>query len=132
MSQRQPFPQPQLTGNETRDAQPAQRVVAHAHRRPAPQVNRHRLWLLLGMSVLVAPDDTIWFAEQAANYLGHYDPATRHYQLYPLPWLTVPDPARPKQVQLLPSAPNELALDGHGDIWFTEFNADRLGRLDPR
>jgi virginiamycin B lyase len=84
------------------------------------------------MGVLVAPDDTIWFAEQAANYLGHYDPATRHYQLYPLPWLTVPDPGQPKQIQLLPSAPNELALDGHGDIWFTEFNADRLGRLDPR
>jgi streptogramin lyase len=84
------------------------------------------------MGVLVAPDDTIWFAEQAANYLGHYDPATRHYQLYPLPWLTVPDPGQPKQIQSLPSAPNELALDGHGEIWFTEFNADRLGRLDPR
>ena len=230
MSQQQQFPQPHLTGNETIDTQSAQRVVAHAHRRPVPQVNRHRLWFLLGMivlfcifslaalmqagsiwsrqtlvrqrqfatlpdlavagtfreypfprpdnevmrpaldhqgrlwfgamgqnalgvfdprtqtfqyltpphghhsimGVLVAPDDTIWFAEQAANYLGHYDPATRHYQLYPLPWLTVPDPVQPKQVRLLPSAPNELALDGHGDIWFTEFNADRLGRLDPR
>ena len=230
MSQRQQFPQPHLKGNETANAQPARRIVVHAHRRPALEANRQRLWLLLGMSVLfcmislaalmqagsigsrqtlvrqrpfapipalaaagtfreypfprpdnevmrpaldhqgrlwfgamgqnalvvfdprtqtfqyltpphghhsimgvlVAPDDTIWFAEQAANYLGHYDPATRHYQLYPLPWLTVPDPGHPKQVQLLPSAPNELALDGHGDIWFTEFNADRLGRLDPR
>src|SRR2546430_6676993 len=230
MSQRQQFPQPHLKGNETANAQPARRIVVHAHRRPALEANRQRLWLLLGMivllcmislaalmqagsigsrqtlvrqrpfapipalaaagtfreypfprpdnevmrpaldhqgrlwfgamgqnalvvfdprtqtfqyltpphghhsimGVLVAPDDTIWFAEQAANYLGHYDPATRHYQLYPLPWLTVPDPGHPKQVQLLPSAPNELALDGHGDIWFTEFNADRLGRLDPR
>jgi len=230
MSQRQQFPQPHLKGNETANAQPARRIVVHAHRRPALEANRQRLWLLLGMivlfcmislaalmqagsigsrqtlvrqrpfapipalaaagtfreypfprpdnevmrpaldhqgrlwfgamgqnalvvfdprtqtfqyltpphghhsimGVLVAPDDTIWFAEQAANYLGHYDPATRHYQLYPLPWLTVPDPGHPKQVQLLPSAPNELALDGHGDIWFTEFNADRLGWLDPR
>jgi virginiamycin B lyase len=230
MSQRQQFPQSHLTGDEAIDAQPARRVVAHAHRRPAPQVKQQRFWFLLGMivllciislvalmqassigsrqtlvrqrqfapipapaaagtfreypfprpgnevmrpaidhqgrlwfgamgqnalvvfdprtqtfqyltpphghhgimGVLVAPDDTIWFAEQAANYLGHYYPATRHYQLYPLPWLTVPDPGQPKQIQLLPSAPNELAPDGHGDIWFTEFNADRLGQLDPR
>ena len=83
------------------------------------------------MGVLVAPDDTIWFAEQAANYLGHYFPVTGHFQLYPLPWLKVPAPGQPGQVQLLPSAPNELALDVHGEIWFTEFNADRLGRLDP-
>jgi virginiamycin B lyase len=84
------------------------------------------------MGVQVAPDDTIWFAEQFANYLGHYFPTTGHYQLYPLPWLTIPDPAHVGQTLSLPSAPNELALDGHGDVWFTEFNADSLGRLDPR
>ncbi len=83
------------------------------------------------MGVLVAPDDTIWFAEQAANYLGHYFPATGRYQVYPLPWITIPDPGHAGQNVSLPSAPNELALDGHGDVWFTEFNADRLGKLDP-
>lgn len=83
------------------------------------------------MGVLVAPDDTIWFAEQAGNYLGHYFPATGHYQVYPLPWITIPDPGHAGQNVSLPSAPNELALDGYGDVWFTEFNADRLGRLDP-
>lgn len=84
------------------------------------------------MGIQVAPDDTIWFAEQFANYLGHYFPATGHFQLYPLPWLTIPDPGHAGQMVTLPSAPNELALDGHGAVWFTEFNADRLGRLDPR
>jgi len=84
------------------------------------------------MGVQVAPDDTIWFAEQYANYLGRYFPATGHYQIYPLPWISVPDPGRTGQQLSLPSAPNELALDTHGDVWFTEFNADRLGRLDPR
>ena len=34
-------------------------------------------------------------------------------------------------MQTLPSAPNELVLDRQGRIWFTEFYADRLGRLDP-
>jgi streptogramin lyase len=84
------------------------------------------------MGVQVAPDDTIWFAEQSANYLGRYFPATGRYRLYPLPWLSIPDPAHPGQGRSLPSAPNELALDGQGKVWFTEFNADRLGRLDPR
>lgn len=83
------------------------------------------------MGVQVAPDDTIWFAEQSANYLGHYFPATGRYRLYPLPWLSIPDPAHPGQMRSLPSAPNELALDAQGEVWFTEFNADRLGRLDP-
>jgi virginiamycin B lyase len=84
------------------------------------------------MGIQVAPDDTIWFAEQFANYLGHYFPATGRYQLYPLPWLSIPDSAHPGQVRRLSSAPNELALDAQGQVWFTEFNADRLGRLDPR
>src|SRR5438477_10589279 len=84
------------------------------------------------MGVVVASDDTIWFAEQYANYIGHYFPATKHYQIYPLPWISIPDPGRNGLQRSLPSAPNELALDAHGDVWFTEFNADRLGWLDPR
>src|SRR6266516_771386 len=84
------------------------------------------------MGVQVAPDDTIWFAEQYANYIGHYFPWTGHYQIYSLPWIRNPDPGHAVQKLSLPSAPNELALDAHGDVWFTEFNADRLGRLDPR
>ena len=84
------------------------------------------------MSVQVASDDTIWFVEQYANYIGHYFPTTGHYQIYPLPTLTVPDPSHAGKTLSLPSAPNELALDAHGIVWFTEFNADALGRLDPR
>jgi len=83
------------------------------------------------MGVQVAPDDTIWFAEQYANYIGHFFPSTEHYQIYPLPWLTVPDPSQAGQKLSLPYAPNELALDKQGNVWFTELNADRLGRLDP-
>ncbi len=83
------------------------------------------------MSIQVAPDDTIWFVEQYANYIGHYFPTTRHYQIYPLPRLTIPDPGHAGKTLSLPSAPNELALDSHGAVWFTEFNSDTLGRLDP-
>src|SRR6266487_4315473 len=84
------------------------------------------------MSVQVASDDTIWFVEQYANYIGHYFPTTGHYQVYPLPTLTVPDPSHAGKTLTLPSAPNELALDARGTVWFTEFNAATLGRLDPR
>jgi streptogramin lyase len=83
------------------------------------------------MGIIVAPDNTIWFAEQYANYIGHYIPTTKTFQTYSLPKLTVPDPSNPGKTLILPSAPNDLALDKHGNIWFTELNADSLGRLDP-
>src|SRR5438094_10112570 len=82
------------------------------------------------MGVVVASDDTIWFAEQYANYIGHYLPATRQFQPYPLPILTVPDPGLPGKTLALPSAPNDLALDNQGNVWFTELNANALGRLN--
>jgi virginiamycin B lyase len=82
------------------------------------------------MGVEVASDDTIWFAEQYANYIGHYFPTTGQFQTYPLPTLTLPDPGNSGQTLTLPSAPNDLALDQKGNIWFTELNADALGRLD--
>ncbi len=84
------------------------------------------------MGIQVAADDTIWFAEQYANYIGHYLPTTRQFHLYPLPTITTPDPSNAGKTLTLPSAPNDLALDSHGDVWFAEFNVDRLGRLDPR
>jgi streptogramin lyase len=84
------------------------------------------------MGIQVAADDTIWFAEQYANYIGHYFPTTGTFHLYPLPSVTTPDPGNAGKTLTLPSAPNDLALDTHGDVWFAEFNADRLGRLDPR
>lgn len=82
------------------------------------------------MGLLVAPDDTIWFAEQYANYIGHYYPLTGKYQVYGLPTLTVPDPGDATKRLILPSAPNDIALDAHGNVWFTELNAGSLGRLD--
>lgn len=82
------------------------------------------------MGVEVASDDTIWFAEQYANYIGHYFPATGQFQTYSLPMLTVPDPGDASKTLTLPSAPNDLALDKHDNIWFTELNADALGYLD--
>src|SRR5207248_1532578 len=83
------------------------------------------------MGVLVGPDDTIWFAEQYANYVAAYFPATGQFHIYPLPTVTTPDPGNPSQILTLPSAPNDLAMDTHGNIWFTELNADSIARLDP-
>src|SRR6266566_4189348 len=84
------------------------------------------------MGVVVASDDTVWFAKQYANYIGHYFPATGQFQTYPLPTLTIPDPADSGKTLTLPSAPNDLALDKHGNAWFTELHADAIGRLNPR
>ena len=70
------------------------------------------------MGIQVAADDTIWFAEQYANYIGHYFPATGRYQLYRLSWFTVPDPGNAGKTLSLPVAPNDLALDARGNVWF--------------
>lgn len=83
------------------------------------------------MGILVSPDDTIWFAEQYANYIGHYLPKSGTFQVYTLPTLTLPDPSHANKTISLPSAPNDLAQDQHGNLWFTELNADSIGKLDP-
>ncbi len=82
------------------------------------------------MGVEVAADDTIWFAEQYADYIGHYFPKMGRFQIYTLPAITVPDPSDASKTLTLPSAPNDLALDKNGNIWFTELNAGAIGRLD--
>lgn len=84
------------------------------------------------MGIVVATDDSIWFAEQTANYIGHYFPTTRQFRVYPLPTLSAPDPTNMHKTLSLPSAPNDLALDAHGNVWFTELNADSLAMLDAR
>lgn len=84
------------------------------------------------MGVGVAADDTIWYAEQYANYIGHYFPSTRRFQLYKLPDVSVPDPSNAGKTQSLLAAPNDLSFDAHGNVWFTELNANAIGRLDPR
>src|SRR6266699_69852 len=82
------------------------------------------------MGIVVASDDTIWFAEQYANYIGHYFPTTNTYQTYSLPTLTIPNPSNTSKTLSLTSAPNDLAIDASGNIWFTELNADSIGKLD--
>lgn len=83
------------------------------------------------MGIEVASDDTIWFAEQYANYIGHYIPTTGQFFLYSLPQVTVPDASNPGKSMTLPAAPNDLVIDAQGNIWFTELNANAIGRLDP-
>lgn len=82
------------------------------------------------MGIVVAPDNTIWFAEQYANYIGHFSPQNGHYHVYPLPTVSAPDPNNPSQSLHLPSAPNDIALDQHGMLWFTELNANALASLN--
>lgn len=84
------------------------------------------------MGIAAASDDTIWFAEQYANYIGHYDPETHTFQTYPLPTIQAPDANKNNNLQTLPVAPNDIALDAHGNVWFTELNSDAIGMLDSK
>src|SRR5438477_11304284 len=85
MSQRQQFPQPHLKGNETANAQPARRIVVHAHRRPALEANRQSLWLLLGMSVLFCLISLA--ALMQAGSIGSRQTLVRKRTLPPIPAL---------------------------------------------
>ena len=82
------------------------------------------------MGIATAPDGTIWFAEQYADYIGHYFPKTGSYKVYPLPRTSTPDPAHAGKTLSLPSAPNDVVLDQHGILWFTEMNASAIGSLN--
>ncbi len=82
------------------------------------------------MDMAVAPDDTIWFAEQYANYIGHYLPQSGTYKTYALPTISRPDPSQSGKTLRLPSAPNDIALDKHGTLWFTELNTNAIGSLN--
>lgn len=82
------------------------------------------------MGIVAAPDGSIWFAEQYANYIGHYSSQSGNYRVYPLPRVSAPDASNPGHMLSLPSAPNDLALDQHGNLWFTELNANQLGKLN--
>lgn len=82
------------------------------------------------MGIAVARDNTIWFAEQYANYLGHYFPQTGQYKTYQLPTLHVPNPGDASKTLALPSAPNDIVLDQHGNLWFTELNTNVIGSLN--
>ncbi len=83
------------------------------------------------MGIAIGSDDSVWYAEQYANYIGRYFPATRQFHLYQLPKVTTPDPANAGKTLTLPAAPNDLAIDSHGNVWFTELNANDLGKLNP-
>lgn len=82
------------------------------------------------MGIVVALDNTIWFAEQSANYIGQYLPTTKKFQIYSLPQITITDPGNSGATLTLPSAPNDLAFDKEGNLWFTEMNADQIGKLN--
>lgn len=83
------------------------------------------------MGIAAAPDNTIWFTEQYADYIGHYFPASKSYRTYPVPAVNVPAPNKAGQTLHLPGAPNDIVLDQHGMLWFTEMNANAIGRLNP-
>lgn len=84
------------------------------------------------MGIAVADGVSIWFAEQYANYIGHYFPSSGQFKVYPLPTLTIPDPGNTRKTLSLPAAPNDVAIDAQGNVWFTEFNAGAIGKLNPR
>ena len=70
------------------------------------------------MGIVATTQGTIWFAEEAANYIGRFVPGTCQFTTYPLPARGGSD-----------AAPNGVALAPDGKVWFTQFATTRLARL---
>lgn len=83
------------------------------------------------MGIAVGPDGSIWYAEQNANYIGRYDSKNNHFTTYALPEVTTKQSETSNKTIKLPVAPNELVFDQQGNLWFTEMNADAIGKLNP-
>ena len=77
--------------------------------------------------IAVDPSGFVWVAESQRNCIGRLNPTSGEYVTF-----TVPTPnSQPKELAL------EVTVTGLGqpyqlvNVWFTEYNADKVGRYDP-
>lgn len=70
------------------------------------------------VGMVVAPDGTLWFAEQNSYQIGQLDPKTGTISEFKTP---TPN-----------SGPVGITVGPDGAIWFTEAFANKIGRLDPQ
>jgi len=68
------------------------------------------------MGITVAADETVWFADYVGNQIVHRT-AEGDLEKFPVPT----SEAGPRSVVVAPG----------GSIWFTEYRANKIGRLDP-
>lgn len=99
----------------------------------------------------VDPRGRIWYTIAVSNHVGVYDPATKQHR-----WIRLPSPTIGQAVasRLLPiflwlsrhvdvsswigageappgPVPYGIDVAPNGDIWFSQLNAQRIGRIDP-
>jgi virginiamycin B lyase len=66
----------------------------------------------------VAPDGTVWFADQPGSYIGRLDPETGAVKEYPTPTAG--------------SGPHGIIVATSGDVWYTANAKGLIARLDPK
>jgi streptogramin lyase len=91
---------------------------------PTTDINNGNLW-----GIAVDPAGYVWVTESnpTRNCIGRLNPVSGEYLTYGIPTIN----AQPHEIVL------EVGVTGYGNanqllnIWFTEFNADKIGRYDP-
>jgi len=74
--------------------------------------------------IAVDPNGFVWVAESAKMVLGRLNPTTGEYVTFTVPTLN----AEPRELVLeATTAPPYRVVN----VWFTEYNADKIGRYDP-
>lgn len=98
------------------------------------------------------PQGRLWYTISASNHLGLFDPATREHRQFRLPTRTWQQDLMMRSMPFLlwltrnfdlmgaaaegdpPVAPVPYGIDvaPNGEVWFSQLNEHRIGRMDPR
>jgi virginiamycin B lyase len=70
-----------------------------------------------GSGIITGPDDNIWFCDSTGNNIWRYELATETLTAFPVP---VPG-----------SFPQDIAVGGDGNLWFTGVAGGQIGRITP-
>ena len=77
-------------------------------------------------SITVGPDGALWFTEWDANKIGRLDP-TKRTGCETTPSLCITEYSIPGSGK----SPYGIAAGPDGNLWFTEFNGNAIGRITP-
>ena len=75
------------------------------------------------LAIDVARDGTIWFTMEGANKLGSFNPVTKEFKLFQVPWK--PD----KEINHY--GMEGIIADDRGFIWFTHGSTNKIGQFNP-
>jgi len=114
---------PDLSPNGDRDAFVAKVYHGPAAEHPIPTANSDPY------GITTDAQDNIWFTESAGNQIGRLTPAAGAAALSVRSTLAVT--LTEYAIPTAHSTPSDIVLGPDGNLWFTEYGGDKIGRITP-